>query len=135
MNYLLVKKEELDKIGFDSRYKETIPDGRVILELSALRLLSGVTPEVIDGRSLKLLIEEQKAEQKAEQERLYALKAEEEAKAAEEALKAAALGEDASGSGDGDSTNDSSDSTENSTDSTNESESTSDVTNEEEEKK
>ncbi len=96
MNYLLVKKEELDKIGFDSRYKETIPDGRVILELSALRLLSGVTPEVIDGRSLKLLIAEQIAEQKAEQERLYALKAEEEARLKEEALAAAALGEDAS---------------------------------------
>lgn len=121
MNYLLVKKEELDKIGFDSQYKETIPDGRVILELSALRMLSGVTPEVIDGHSLKLLIAEQKAEQKAEQERLYAQKAEEEAKAAEEALKAAALGEDASESGESDSTN--------------ESENAGDVTNEEEDKK
>lgn len=121
MNYLLVKKEELDKIGFDSRYKETIPDGRVILELSALRLLSGVTPEVIDGRSLKLLIAEQEAEKKVEQERLYAQKAEEEAKAAEEALKAAALGEDASESAESDSTN--------------ESENAGDVTNEKEDKK
>ncbi len=92
MNYLLVKKEELDRIGFDSRYKETIPDGRVILELSALRLLSGVTPEVIDARSLKQLISEQEAQKKAEESRLYALKAEEEAKAAEEAMKSAALG-------------------------------------------
>lgn len=106
MNYLLVKKEELDKIGFDSRYKETIPDGRVILELSALRLLSGVTPEVIDGRSLKLLIAEQIAEQKAEQERLYALKAEEEARLKEEALAAAALGEDASESAETDAASD-----------------------------
>lgn len=121
MNYLLVKKEELDKIGFDSRYKETIPDGRVILELSALRLLSSVTPEVIDGRSLKLLIAEQEVAKKVEQERLYTQKAEEEAKAAEEALRAAALGEDASVSDESDSTN--------------ESENTSDVTNEEEDKK
>lgn len=82
----------MDRIGFDSRYKETIPDGRVILELSALRLLSGVTPEVIDARSLKQLISGQEAQQKAEESRLYALKAEEEAKAAEEAMKSAALG-------------------------------------------
>ena len=51
----------MDKIGFDSRCKETMPDGRVILELSALRMLSGVNPEVIDGRGLKVLIAEQKA--------------------------------------------------------------------------
>lgn len=83
MNYLLVKKEELDARGYDYRYKETLTDGRVILELSALRMLSGVTPEVIDGRSLKALRAEQEA---AEAERLAAEEAAK--KAAEEAAEA-----------------------------------------------
>ncbi len=59
MNYLLVKPEELDGQGYDYRYAERIPDGRVILPPSALRVLSNFTPEILDDK-LKALIKEQK---------------------------------------------------------------------------
>ena len=37
MNYLLVKPEELDEQGYDYKYAERIPDGRVILPLKSKR--------------------------------------------------------------------------------------------------
>lgn len=60
MNYLLAKKEDLEAQGYNYRYSERLPDGRVILPLNALRVLSGFTPEIISGENLKSLIREQK---------------------------------------------------------------------------
>ena len=60
MNYLLVKPEELDEQGYDYKYVERIPDGRVILPLSALKVLSNFSPEVLSKDKLKALIKEQK---------------------------------------------------------------------------
>lgn len=61
MNYLLVKSEELDGQGYDYQYAERIPDGRVILQLNALKVLSNFTPDIFSGDKLKALIKEQKA--------------------------------------------------------------------------
>ena len=52
MNYLLVKEEQL--AGKDHDY-----DGRIILPLSALKVLSGFAPEVLSDEELKALIKEQ----------------------------------------------------------------------------
>lgn len=60
MNYLLVKEEQLSGQGYDCQYNERIPDGRIILPLSALKVLSNFTPEIISDDSLLLLIKEQK---------------------------------------------------------------------------
>ena len=60
MNYLLVKPEELDGQGYDYKYAERIPDGRVILPLSALKVLSHFSPEILSDDKLKALIKEQK---------------------------------------------------------------------------
>ena len=60
MNYLLVKEEQLSGQGYDYQYAERIPDGRIILPLSALKVLSNFTPEIISDDSLLLLIKEQK---------------------------------------------------------------------------
>lgn len=60
MNYLLVKPEELDEQGYDYKYAERIPDGRVILPLSALKVLSNFSPEILSDDKLKALIKEQK---------------------------------------------------------------------------
>lgn len=60
MNYLLVKPEELSGQGYDYKYAERIPDGRVILPLSALKVLSNFSPEIISDDKLKALIKEQK---------------------------------------------------------------------------
>lgn len=59
MNYLLVEPEELQEQGYDYKYAERIPDGRVILPLSALKVLSNFTPDIISGERLKALIKEQ----------------------------------------------------------------------------
>lgn len=59
MNYLLVKPEELDGQGYDYKYAERIPDGRVILPLSALKVLSNFSPEILSDDKLKTLIKEQ----------------------------------------------------------------------------
>ena len=61
MNYLLVKSEELDEQGYDYQYAERIPDGRVILQLNALKVLSNFKPDIFSGDKLKALIKEQKA--------------------------------------------------------------------------
>lgn len=61
MNYLLVKTEELDGQGYDYQYAERIPDGRVILPLSALKVLSNFTPDILSDDKLKALIKGQKA--------------------------------------------------------------------------
>lgn len=47
MNYLLVKPEELDEQGYAYQYAERIPDGRVILPLGALKVLSNFSPEIL----------------------------------------------------------------------------------------
>lgn len=60
MNYLLVKPEELDEQGYDYKYAERMPDGRVILPLSALKVLSNFNPEVLSKDKLKALKKEQK---------------------------------------------------------------------------
>lgn len=60
MNYLLVKPEELDEQGYDYKYAERMPDDRVILPLSALKVLSNFNPEVLSKDKLKALIKEQK---------------------------------------------------------------------------
>ena len=60
MNYLLVKPEELDGQNYDSKYAERIPDGRVILPLSALKVLSNFAPNILSDDKLKVLIKEQK---------------------------------------------------------------------------
>lgn len=60
MNYLLVKPEELDGQGYDYKYAERIPDGRVILPLSALKVLSNFSPEILSDDKLKALIKEQR---------------------------------------------------------------------------
>ncbi len=60
MNYLLVKPEELDGQGYDYKYAERIPDGRVILPLSALKVLSNFAPNILSDDKLKALIKEQK---------------------------------------------------------------------------
>lgn len=60
MNYLLVKEEHLIGKDYDYRYAERIPDGRIILPLSALKVLSGFTPEVLSDENLKVLIKEQR---------------------------------------------------------------------------
>ncbi|MEL5895053.1 hypothetical protein AAE250_16360 [Bacteroides sp. GD17] len=60
MNYLLVKKEQMDDQGYDYQYAERIPDGRLILPLSALKVLSNFTPEIISDDSLLELIQQQK---------------------------------------------------------------------------
>lgn len=62
MNYLLVTTEELDAQGYVYQYAERIPDGRVILPLTALKVLSNFTPTIIDEDSLKRLIKEQRNE-------------------------------------------------------------------------
>lgn len=59
MNYLLVKEEHLIGKDYDYRYAERIPDGRIILPLSALKVLSGFAPEVLSDEDLKALIKEQ----------------------------------------------------------------------------
>ena len=59
MNYLLVKPEELDGQGYDYKYAERIPDGRVILPLSVLKVLSNFNPEILSDDKLKTLIKEQ----------------------------------------------------------------------------
>lgn len=59
MNYLLVKEEQLAGKDYDYRYAERIPDGRIILPLSALKVLSGFAPEVLSDEDLKALIKEQ----------------------------------------------------------------------------
>lgn len=59
MNYLLVKPEELDVQGYAYQYAERIPDGRVILPLSALKVLSNFSPEILSDDKLKALIKEQ----------------------------------------------------------------------------
>lgn len=59
MNYLLVKSEELDGQGYDYQYAERIPDGRVILPLSALKVLSNFSPDILSDEKLKALIKEQ----------------------------------------------------------------------------
>lgn len=59
MNYLLVKEEQLNGQEFDYQYAERIPDGRIILPLSALKVLSNFTPEIISDDSLLLLIKQQ----------------------------------------------------------------------------
>lgn len=60
MNYLLVKPEELDEQGYDYKYAERMPDGRVILPLGALKVLSNFSPEILSDDKLKALIKEQK---------------------------------------------------------------------------
>lgn len=60
MNYLLVKEEQLSGQEYDYRYAERIPDGRIILPLAALKVLSNFWPEVISDDSLLALIKEQK---------------------------------------------------------------------------
>lgn len=60
MNYLLVKPEELDGQSYDYQYAERIPDGRIILPLSALKVLSNFSPEILSDDKLKALIKEQK---------------------------------------------------------------------------
>ncbi|WP_299095530.1 hypothetical protein [uncultured Bacteroides sp.] len=60
MNYLLVKPEELDEQGYAYQYAERIPDGRVILPLGALKVLSNFSPEILSDDKLKTLIKEQK---------------------------------------------------------------------------
>ncbi len=67
MNYLLVKSEDLDAQGYPYQYAERIPDGRVILPISALKVLSNFTPEVLDEESLKALIRQQREQQAEEQ--------------------------------------------------------------------
>lgn len=59
MNYLLVKEEELDGQGYEYQYAERIPDGRVILPLSALKVLSNFSPDILSDEKLKALIKEQ----------------------------------------------------------------------------
>lgn len=59
MNYLLVRPEQLEGQGYDYRYAERIPDGRIILPLSALKVLSDFTPDIISDDSLSRLIKEQ----------------------------------------------------------------------------
>lgn len=59
MNYLLVTEEQLAGKDYDYRYAERIPDGRIILPLSALKVLSGFAPEVLSDEDLKALIKEQ----------------------------------------------------------------------------
>lgn len=61
MNYLLVKPEELGEQGYAYQYAERIPDGRVILPLSALKVLSNFTPDILSDDKLKALIKKQKA--------------------------------------------------------------------------
>lgn len=61
MNYLLVKSEELDTQDYDYQYAERIPDGRVILPLNALKVLSNFAPDILSDDKLKTLIKEQKA--------------------------------------------------------------------------
>ena len=68
MNYLLVKSEDLDAQGYPYQYAERIPDGRVILPISALKVLSNFTPEVLDEESLKALIRQQREQQPTEEE-------------------------------------------------------------------
>lgn len=68
MNYLLVKSEDLDAQGYPYQYAERIPDGRVILPVSALKVLSNFTPEVLDEESLKALIRQQREQQPTEEE-------------------------------------------------------------------
>lgn len=60
MNYLLVKAEELDGQGYEYQYAERIPDGRVILPLSALKVLSNFSPDILSDEKLKALIKTQK---------------------------------------------------------------------------
>lgn len=61
MNYILAKTEDLDAQGYPYKYAERIPDGRVILPISAIKVLSNFAPTIIDGDKLKALIAEQKA--------------------------------------------------------------------------
>lgn len=76
MNYVLVKEEEVSSQGYSHQYSERLPDGRVILPMSAIKVLSNCSVELISKVRLQKLI----AEQKAEAARV----------AAEEAAKAAA---------------------------------------------
>lgn len=59
MNYLLVKEEQLTGQGYDYQYAERIPDGRIILPMSAVKVLSNFTPEIISDDSLIQLIKDQ----------------------------------------------------------------------------
>lgn len=60
MNYLLVREEQLAGQGYDYRYNERIPDGRIILPMSAVKVLSNFTPEIISEDNLIQLIKDQK---------------------------------------------------------------------------
>lgn len=60
MNYLLVKEEQLIGQGYNYQYNERIPDGRIILPMSAVKVLSNFTPEIISDDSLIQLIKDQK---------------------------------------------------------------------------
>lgn len=62
MNYVLVPKEQLVGKGFD--YAEQLKDGRVILNINVLKVLTGIKDvEVIDRASLLNLKKELEKEQ------------------------------------------------------------------------
>lgn len=73
MNYLLVTEEQLLGQNFDYQYAERIPDGRVILQLTALKVLSNLSLEIISDDKLLELIATQKEAQEVENkdEELY----------------------------------------------------------------
>lgn len=55
MNYILVQKEQLEGKGFD--YAERIPDGRVILPITVLKVLTGISDvQIISKENLDELI-------------------------------------------------------------------------------
>lgn len=66
MNYLLVSEEQLIGQNYDYQYAERIPDGRVILQLTALKVLTNLNLEIISDDKLLELIETQKEAQEAE---------------------------------------------------------------------
>lgn len=52
MNYILVQPSEL--VGkFDCQYAERMPDGRVILPISVIKVVTGINCQIVDLDTLK----------------------------------------------------------------------------------
>lgn len=61
-SYVIANPQDLDGKGIDFRYAERLPDGRVILPFSSLRVLTDIQITLMEESSLKDLIRRQNEE-------------------------------------------------------------------------
>lgn len=59
-SYVLANGADLVEKGYDFQYAERVPDGRVILPLSSLRVITDIQVTIMEEKTLKALIKEQK---------------------------------------------------------------------------